>query len=72
MTDDAIAAIAEQALERGTGARGLRAILEEVLQGAMFEVPGRDDVSRVMVTREAVLDRVAPTYYPRVREAGAA
>jgi len=68
---DAIAAVAEQALERGTGARGLRAILEEVLQGAMFEVPG-GDVERVVVTREAVLERSAPTFFPRVREAGAA
>jgi len=68
---DAIAAVAEQALERGTGARGLRAILEEVLQGAMFEVPG-GDVERVVVTREAVLERTAPTFFPRVREAGAA
>ena len=38
----------------------------------MFEVPGRDDVSRVLVTREAVLERSAPVYFPRVREAGAA
>ena len=68
---DAIDAVAEQALDRGTGARGLRAILEEVLQGAMFEVPG-GDVSRVVVTREAVLDRVEPAFFPRVREAGAA
>ena len=70
--EDAIAAVAEQALDRGTGARGLRAILEEVLQSAMFEVPGRDDVSRVVVTREAVMERSEPTYFPRVREAGAA
>ncbi len=55
---DALQAIAEQALERGTGARGLRAILEEVLQSAMFEVPGRDDVSRVVVTRDVVLERI--------------
>ena len=68
---DAITAVAEQALERGTGARGLRAILEEVLQGAMFEVPG-GEVERVVVTREAVLERSAPTFFPRVREAGAA
>ena len=68
---EAIDAVAEQALDRGTGARGLRAILEEVLQGAMFEVPG-GDVSRVVVTREAVLDRVEPAFFPRVREAGAA
>jgi ATP-dependent Clp protease ATP-binding subunit ClpX len=70
--DDAIAAVAEQALERGTGARGLRAILEEVLQGAMFEVPGRDDVSRVVVSREAVLERLEPVYIAQEREAGAA
>ncbi|MGC4174659.1 ATP-dependent Clp protease ATP-binding subunit ClpX [Demequina sp.] len=69
---DAIDAVAEQALDRGTGARGLRAILEEVLQGAMFEVPGRDDVSRVVVTREAVVDRAEPVFYPAAREAGAA
>jgi len=69
---DAIEAVAEQALDRGTGARGLRAILEEVLQEAMFEVPGRDDVSRVVVTREAVVDRVSPTFIPQEREAGAA
>lgn len=69
---DAIEAVAEQALERGTGARGLRAILEEVLQEAMFEVPGREDVARVVVTREAVVDRVAPLMYPAAREAGAA
>jgi len=69
---EAVEAVAEQALERGTGARGLRAILEEVLQEAMFEVPGREDVSRVVVTRESVADRVPPTYYPRVAEAGAA
>jgi len=69
---EAVEAVAEQALERGTGARGLRAILEEVLQEAMFEVPGREDVSRVVVTRESVTDRVPPTYYPRVAEVGAA
>ncbi|MFN3867106.1 MAG: ATP-dependent Clp protease ATP-binding subunit ClpX [Demequina sp.] len=65
---DAIEAIAAQALERGTGARGLRAIMEEVLQGAMFEVPGREDVARVMVTREVVLDRIAPAYIERELE----
>jgi len=68
----AVDAVAERALDRGTGARGLRAILEEVLQGAMFEVPGRDDIARVVVTREAVLDRTEPEFFPRVREAGAA
>jgi len=70
--DGAVRAIAEQALARGTGARGLRAILEEVLQETMFEVPGRDDVARVVVTREVVVDRVAPSYIERVLEPAAA
>ena len=63
--DEAVEAVAEQALLRGTGARGLRAILEEVLQQVMFEVPSRDDVERVVITREVVLDNVNPTLVPR-------
>ena len=63
--DDALDAIADQALLRGTGARGLRAIMEEVLQQVMFEVPSRDDVERVVVTGEVVLDNVNPTLVPR-------
>jgi len=59
--DGAVRAIAEQALSRGAGARGLRAILEEVLQDTMFEVPGRADVGQVLITRETVMDRVAPS-----------
>ncbi|GAA2221100.1 ATP-dependent Clp protease ATP-binding subunit ClpX [Promicromonospora sukumoe] len=61
----AVEAIAEQALLRGTGARGLRAILEEVLQQVMFDVPSRDDVERVVITRSVVLDNVNPTVVPR-------
>ncbi|MDN4483143.1 ATP-dependent Clp protease ATP-binding subunit ClpX [Demequina lignilytica] len=68
----AVRAIAEQALERGTGARGLRAIMEEVLQDTMFEVPGRDDISRVVVTEATVLRRAEPTFEGRDLEAGAA
>ncbi len=64
-TPDAVAAVADQALLRGTGARGLRAILEEVLQQVMFEVPSRDDVERVVITREVVLENVNPTIVPR-------
>ncbi|HWK92512.1 MAG TPA: ATP-dependent Clp protease ATP-binding subunit ClpX [Luteimicrobium sp.] len=63
--DEALDAIADQALLRGTGARGLRAIMEEVLQQVMFEVPSRDDVERVVVSREVVLDNVNPTLVPR-------
>jgi ATP-dependent Clp protease ATP-binding subunit ClpX len=62
---DAIEAIADQALLRGTGARGLRAIMEEVLLSVMFEVPSRKDVERVVITREAVLENVNPTLVPR-------
>jgi len=46
---------------RKTGARGLRAIMEEVLGPIMFEVPSSSDVARVVVTRAAVLDNAAPT-----------
>jgi ATP-dependent Clp protease ATP-binding subunit ClpX len=64
-TDDALEAIADQAILRGTGARGLRAIMEEVLLSVMYEVPSRDDVARVVITREAVLENVNPTIVRR-------
>jgi len=64
-SEDALEAIADQAIHRGTGARGLRAIMEEVLQSVMYEIPSRDDVARVVVTGEAVLDNVYPTIVPR-------
>jgi len=60
----AIEAIADLAVLRQTGARGLRAILEEVLGPIMFEVPSSDEVARVVVTREAVMDNAAPTIVP--------
>ena len=63
-SDDALEAIADQALLRTTGARGLRAILEEVLLDTMYELPGREDVARVVVDEEAVRDRVNPTLIP--------
>jgi ATP-dependent Clp protease ATP-binding subunit ClpX len=64
-TADAVGAIAEQALLRRTGARATRAILEEVLLNVMYEVPSRDDVARVVVNRDTVLDNVNPTLVPR-------
>lgn len=60
-TDSAIAAVAQLALERGTGARGLRSILEDVLQMTMFEVPSRADVAKVVITEEVVNKTAAPT-----------
>ncbi|MBK8434989.1 MAG: ATP-dependent Clp protease ATP-binding subunit ClpX [Austwickia sp.] len=64
-TSEAIEAIAEQALLRGTGARGLRAIMEEVLNPVMFDVPSEDDIARVVITREVVMDNVNPTIVRR-------
>ena len=61
----ALDAIADQAVLRGTGARGLRAIMEEVLLSVMYEVPSREDVARVVISRETVLDHVYPTLVPR-------
>jgi len=56
----ALEAIADLAVLRKTGARGLRAILEEVLGPIMFEVPSSEDVSRVIITRDSVLNNTAP------------
>ena len=64
-TDDGLAAIADQAILRGTGARGLRAILEEVLLQTMFELPGRSDIGGVVIDGDTVRDRVNPTLVPR-------
>jgi ATP-dependent Clp protease ATP-binding subunit ClpX len=64
-TEDALAAVADQALLRGTGARGLRAILEEVLLTVMYDLPSRDDIERVVIDRTVVLDKVNPTLVPR-------
>ncbi len=64
-TDDALEAVAEQALLRGTGARGLRAILEEVLLNTMYDLPGRTDVGRCVIDRTVVLEKVNPTLVPR-------
>ncbi|MBR5870965.1 MAG: ATP-dependent Clp protease ATP-binding subunit ClpX [Clostridia bacterium] len=64
--DDALDAIAERAIERGTGARGLRAIMEELLQGIMYEIPSKkDEVGGVVITRAVVTEGAAPTYLPR-------
>jgi ATP-dependent Clp protease ATP-binding subunit ClpX len=62
---DGLVAVAEQALLRGTGARGLRAILEEVLLNTMYELPGRNDVGRVLIDEKAVREKVNPTLVPR-------
>ena len=60
-TEDAVEAVADQALARGTGARGLRAIMEEVLLPTMFDVPSDDEIAKVVVTSEVVRKNVLPT-----------
>jgi ATP-dependent Clp protease ATP-binding subunit ClpX len=65
VTPAALDAIADQALTRGTGARGLRAILEEVLLNTMYELPGRTDIERVVVDVDAVVEKASPTLVPR-------
>ena len=61
---DAIEAIADQAMLRGTGARGLRAIMEEVLLDTMYELPSRPEIARVVVDRRVVEEKVNPTLLP--------
>ena len=67
-TVDALEAVAEQSMLRGTGARGLRAILEEVLLNVMYDLPSQDNIGKCIINREVVLERVNPTLVPRTKE----
>jgi ATP-dependent Clp protease ATP-binding subunit ClpX len=60
VTQDALEAIAERTTERKTGARGLRSIVEQVLLDTMFELPSKEGVEKVVVTRETVIKDKAP------------
>ncbi|HUS42098.1 MAG TPA: ATP-dependent Clp protease ATP-binding subunit ClpX [Ilumatobacteraceae bacterium] len=64
-TPDGLQAIADQAILRATGARGLRAILEEVLLDTMYDLPGRSDIGKVVIDETTVIDKVNPTLVPR-------
>ncbi|MDQ7851058.1 MAG: ATP-dependent Clp protease ATP-binding subunit ClpX, partial [Armatimonadota bacterium] len=59
-TEEALRAIAREAMARNTGARGLRTIIEEIMLNIMYEIPSRSDVRRCVVTEEAVLQRSEP------------
>lgn len=59
-SQDALKAVAEEALKRNTGARGLRAILEEVMLEVMYDVPSRDDIAKCIVTRETIQKKELP------------
>ena len=68
--NDALRAVAEKALKRGTGARGLRSILETMMTDIMFDLPTRDDVREVVITKESIAEGVAPlvvTERPRTK-----
>jgi ATP-dependent Clp protease ATP-binding subunit ClpX len=58
--DEAIQEIAQKALDRKTGARGLRAIFEETMLNVMYEIPSRDDIDKCIVTKEAILEHKEP------------
>ena len=62
---ESLDAIADLALLRGTGARGLRAIMESVLLAVMYEVPSRSDIAKVIVTAESITDGATPTFVQR-------
>ena len=68
-TDGALKAISEKAIERNTGARGLRAILEETMLDIMYEIPSRNDVEKVIITEETVNDKKAPELVLKKEEA---
>jgi ATP-dependent Clp protease ATP-binding subunit ClpX len=60
VADDALRAIARQAMTRNTGARGLRTIIEEIMLDIMYDIPERGDVKRCLITRETVDKRSEP------------
>jgi ATP-dependent Clp protease ATP-binding subunit ClpX len=61
-TEDALRSVATRAIARKTGARGLRSIMEQILLGTMFELPGLDGVEEVVINREVAESRANPLY----------
>jgi len=59
--EDALRAIAKEALRRNTGARGLRSIIERIMLDVMFDVPSRTDVKECIVTKDCVTKKAEPT-----------
>lgn len=68
--DDALRAIAQKAIERNTGARGLRSIIEEIMMDIMFEVPSQEEIEKVIITKEAALETEKPTIIYAEKKAG--
>lgn len=67
-SEGSLGAIADQAMLRGTGARGLRAIMEEVLLDVMYDLPSRKDIGKCLIDTATVLEKVNPTLVPRAPE----
>lgn len=63
---DALMAIASLAIERNTGARGLRSIMEELMMPLMYEIPSREDVAELVITSQCVLEKSKPKYIQRI------
>ncbi len=70
-TDDAVSAVAREAMKRGTGARGLRAVLEEVMLEVMYELPSIPGLKECIVTREVILNRERPILISEPKEQSA-
>ena len=64
--DEALSAIAALAIERNTGARGLRSIMEELMMPIMYEIPSRTDIAEIIITPQCVLEKALPTYIEKV------
>ncbi len=74
VTADALSGIAQKAIARKTGARGLRSIMEQILLEPMFDIPGQEDVEKVIVNREVVEGKAKPVFVhgsARAKGAGA-
>ncbi|GLI20215.1 ATP-dependent Clp protease ATP-binding subunit ClpX [Tepidanaerobacter syntrophicus] len=69
-TDEALEVIAKEAIRRKTGARGLRAILEEVMMDVMYELPSRSDIAKCVITKEVILNREEPITVTSDRKKG--
>jgi ATP-dependent Clp protease ATP-binding subunit ClpX len=70
-TDDAVAAVAREAMKRGTGARGLRAVLEEVMLEMMYELPSIPGLKECIITREVILNKERPILISEQKEQSA-
>ena len=67
-TPEALAAVADKALERKTGARGLRGVLESAMTDLMFDIPSSPEIEKVVITRQTIENQAPPELYYRVPE----